>query len=89
MARLAAEAEARAAEIRARLRRCTVCGKTMLDWPGRTVHFYCEPNSLACKVCTCPPGCSGERWGSGVSQCSPDCEPCRIMRGKPLPKRKR
>ena len=86
---IVAKAEARAAEIRRNLKVCSVCNRSMLDWPGRTMHYSCEPGTLAGKVCTCPSGCSGSHWGDGGTPCDPKCEPCRIMRGKSLAKRKR
>ena len=65
------KAEARARAIRESLRICTVCNKSMLDWPKRDKHWSCEPGSLAGKVCTCPTGCSGTHWGDGPSPCDP------------------
>ena len=90
MKRLFAEAEARAAEIRQSLKYCGRCGRTMLPWPGRTIHFSCEPGTLAGKRCSCPPGCTkGDNWGDGPRECDAGCEPCRTRQGQPLRGRKR
>lgn len=83
--RIFSAAEARAKIIEQTARRCAKCGQTMLSWPGRTVHFSCDPElPLAGKRCTCPSGCSDKFWGTGSVACAPECEPCKIMRGQPL-----
>ncbi len=39
---------------------------------------------LAGMRCSCPPGCTvGNTWGDGPRACDPNCEPCRLMAGKP------
>jgi hypothetical protein len=81
--------KARAQHTRDTAHPCAVCKRSMIAWPGRLRHFSCEKDSLASKVCTCPPGCSGAHYGDGPRQCAPACEVCRMMRGKPIPKRMR
>ncbi|RPI04678.1 MAG: hypothetical protein EHM63_09825 [Actinobacteria bacterium] len=86
--RIYAEADFRAEQIRLRAHPCAVCGESMLDWPGRTTHFSCDPNTLAGKVCTCPNGCSGTAWGNGPAPCDPACVPCKRMAGVTFTKKK-
>lgn len=39
---------------------------------------------LAGMRCTCPPDCSTlQTWGAGPRDCDDECEPCRIMAGRP------
>jgi len=83
-----AQAEFRAEQIRRTARPCAACGKSMLDWPGRTVHFSCEPTTLAGKKCICRNNCSDTAWGNGPVDCDPACIPCRIMRGVSFAKKK-
>jgi len=86
---LYAQAEARAKQVYATARPCSVCGISMLDWPGRHCHTSCDPDlPLAGKRCTCPSGCSGDRWGNGPNPCDPACVPCRRMAGVALSKKK-
>jgi hypothetical protein len=40
-------------------------------------------DALRGMVCTCPPDCTGDRWGNGPRDCDPKCRPCTIMRGAP------
>lgn len=88
--RIGAAADARAKIIRDNARMCAACGKPMLGWPGRSLHFTCDPQyPLAGLRCTCPVGCSNTHWGNGAVDCDPSCEPCKIMRGKPLSGRKK
>lgn len=83
--RIIAQAEAKARIIRETAMVCEACGRTMLRWgAGRTIHFSCEPGTLAGKRCTCPPECSGTHWGNGPRECAPGCEVCKIKRGQPL-----
>ena len=90
LARIVGAAEARAKVIRQSLRSCAKCGKTMLPWPGRKVHFTCDPElPLVGRRCTCPPDCSDTHWGNGRVDCDPRCEPCKIMRGSPLRTKRR
>jgi hypothetical protein len=87
--RVLAQAEAKANLVRATARVCAVCGKSMLNWPNRTVHFSCDPElPLAGTACVCAPGCSGTHWGNGPVECDPACVPCRRMRLQPLRDRK-
>lgn len=83
-----AQAEHRAEQIRREAHPCAACGESMLNWPGRSVHFSCEPNTLAGKRCTCPNGCSDSAWGNGRVPCDPACVPCRIMRGVTFAKKR-
>jgi len=88
--RVYAQVEGRARQIRDTATTCAKCGGPMMRWPGRNVHFSCDPElPMAGKACTCAPGCSDVRWGDGPSSCDPDCVPCRNMRGQPLRKRGR
>jgi hypothetical protein len=85
--RVLRDAEARAKEIKESAHPCAKCGRSMLG--ARNVHYGCDPEyPLAGLRCVCPPGCSGERWGSGPRDCDPDCEPCKRQRGQPLRKRR-
>lgn len=66
--------------------RCPYCGRPMtLGQPG--AHYSCIPGTLAGKRCTCPRGCTdGDTWGDGQTECAADCEPCRLMAGRPYEK---
>jgi ssDNA-binding Zn-finger/Zn-ribbon topoisomerase 1 len=90
LARVVGQAEARAKQVLASLRICAKCGKTMLPWPGRTTHFTCDPElPLVGRRCTCAPDCSDTHWGNGRVACDPLCEPCKLLRGNPLHKKRR
>ena len=87
--RILGQAEARANLIRATARICEVCGKSMLNWPGRSCHYSCDPEyPLAGTVCICRINCSDTHWGNGPVECHPECVPCRRMRMQPLRQRK-
>lgn len=45
-------------------------------------EIYQEWAQLAGMRCTCPPDCTGERWGNGPRRCDAACEPCRFMAGR-------
>ena len=84
LARAKEEAEARAAAWPV----CPVCRGRVST--GRSIYALCEPDTLAGKTCTCPPGCTtGDRWGDGPRPCSPDCAPCTMRRGQMLEVRKK
>jgi hypothetical protein len=83
--RIYRESEGRARAIIDAAKTCTKCGLSMLGWPGRTVHYSCDPElPLAGRRCSCAPGCSDKYWGNGKVECDPSCEPCKTMRGQPL-----
>lgn len=88
--RILAISEARAKAVRQEARTCAKCGKSMFNWPGRTVHYSCDPKTpLAGLRCTCAPDCSDTHWGNGNTDCDAECVPCKINRGHPLRKRGR